>query len=206
MAIQLERVGRPEVHGNSGPPVFTPRDSPEDWLAAKIFAGNADFACHQFVTHALGAHLRQASSSARHSYVTCTSLTRGARPRGSRQATDVVRTSLTRHPHVTDSLGAHLRQATSSTRHSHVTRTSLGAPLSQEPASISVQRNLAGSHPVHKLLRPHLTGLVWVNENARGTLVNAVDKDGLFEGLKLFQSKPHTYSRRNGHTEQHLGV
>ena len=93
VAIQVTR------DGNGEDIVWTPADTPSDWRAAKLFVGCADFAVHQFKTHALWSH------------------------------------------------------------------------ITQGPVSIALQRCVPPLHPIHKLLRPHMHGLLWINDFAMGALV-----------------------------------
>ena len=39
--------------------IWTPNDGVEDWIAAKMYVANADFAMHQFKAHAMWCHLSQ---------------------------------------------------------------------------------------------------------------------------------------------------
>ena len=45
-----------------------------------------------------------------------------------------------------------------------------------EPVCISVFRCLPKAHPVYKLLRPHLHGVVWINTFGRERLVGPASK------------------------------
>mmetsp|Transcript_34 Transcript_34/g.85 ORF Transcript_34/g.85 Transcript_34/m.85 type:complete len:1180 (+) Transcript_34:173-3712(+) len=51
VAIQIDR--------EEGSLVFTPKDNPNDWLAARMFVSNCYFQVHQFRTHALTCHFAQ---------------------------------------------------------------------------------------------------------------------------------------------------
>ena len=51
VAIQIDR--------NAGSLVFTPKDDPNDWLAARMFLNNCHFQVHQFRSHALACHFMQ---------------------------------------------------------------------------------------------------------------------------------------------------